>query len=100
MCDAKPDKKSLFLNDEAFFCISDVNAPVGGVGLRLSSSSVEFANGGDPVTDMLSFSNPSSTLLLLSFSSVRVGVICDEFVKEMLGDVFGLVVLCGLQIEF
>lgn len=102
MCDEKPDKKSAFLNCPVFRWMSDVKAPVGGEGLRRSSSSVELANGGDPVTDMLSFSNPSSTLLLLlSLSSVWVGVNCDEFVNEMLfGEPFGLVVLCGLHTEF
>lgn len=85
--------------------MSDVNAPplfAGNVGtgdeLQRSSSSVELASGGDPVTDMLSFSKPSSTLFkLFSFSSVGGGVICDEFVSEaFVGDTFGLVVLCGL----
>lgn len=86
--------------------MSDVKAPPllltddAGIGdaLRRSSSSVELANGGDPVTDMLSFSKPSSTLFkLLSFSSVGGGVNCDEFVSEIfVGDTFGLVVLCGL----
>lgn len=82
--------------------MSAVKAPVGGGdGLRLSSSSamIEFARAGDPVTDMLSFSKPSSTLLLLSFSSANVGggVICEELVSEMFGEPFGLVVLCGLH---
>lgn len=129
MCDAKPDRKSLFVLNGVngatvvgvvvdgvgvLRCMSAVNAPLAdavgwvdeaarGDGLRLSSSSSdeEFANGGDPVTDMLSFSNPSSMLLLLSLSSVWVGVICAEFVTEMfVGDPLGLVVLCGLHIEF
>lgn len=51
---------------------------------------------GEPVTEMLSFSNRSS-FKLLSFSSVCGGVNCDEFVSDTLaGDEFGLVVLCGL----
>lgn len=98
-------------------CINDVNAPPlpgeraasvcdggsrpwcdgnDGDGLRLSSSSVELARNGEPVTEMLSFSKLSS-LRLLSFSSVCGGVNCDEFVNEILaGDRVGLVVLCGL----
>lgn len=65
-----------------------------GDGLPFSSSSVEFARNGDPVTDMLSF---SKSFKLLSFSSVCVGVNWDEFVSDTFaGDRFGLVVLCGL----
>lgn len=119
MCEAKPDKKSPpFLKAVAtaalagsnavddggggFRWISAVKAPVGcGDGLRLSSSSatIELARAGDPVTDMLSFSKPSSTLLLLSLSSASVGggVICEELVSDIFGEPFGLVVLCGLH---
>lgn len=120
MCEAKPDKKSPFLKAVAtaalagsnavddgggglvFRWMSAVKAPVGGGdGLRLSSSSamIELARAGDPVTDMLSFSKPSSTLLLLSLSSANVGggVICEELVSEIFGEPFGLVVLCGLH---
>lgn len=67
-----------------------------GDGLRLSSSSVELAPSGEPVTEMLSVSKLSS-LRLLSFSSVCGGVSCEEFVSEMFaGERVGLVVLCGL----
>lgn len=100
-------RKSVFFKLFTFRLINEVNAPPllalddvfgNGDGLCRSSSSVEFACKGEPVTEMLSFSKPSSTLFkLLSFSSVGGGVNCDEFVNEMfVGDVFGLVVLCGL----
>lgn len=66
---------------------------------------MDVANDGEPppVTEMLSFSKPSSTLLLLlSLSSTKVGggVGCDELVSDMFGDPLGLVVLCGLHSEF
>lgn len=112
-CVEKLESISFFLG--LLRCMNDVNAPPvagewarsvcdsrpwldenGGDGLRFSSSSVELARNGEPVTEMLSVSKLSS-LILLSFSSVCGGVNCDEFVNEILaGDSVGLVVLCGL----